>query len=88
MATKSAAKFFAKKTQMLMLLRFTCIGSLAETGKGHMTDYIIKKTLAKPTEIIWKFYEELPLHPNGMILEAYLFNKKIDDCEIFGFLFY
>ena len=59
-------------------------GSLAATGKGHMTDYIIKKTLVKPTEIIWKFNQELPLHPNGMILEAYLSGKKIDDWEIYS----
>lgn len=61
--------------------RFICYlyGSLALTGKGHLTDYIIKKTLGEDkTEIIFEYTLELPLHPNGMMFEAYKNNKLID----------
>ncbi len=50
--------------------RVTLCGSLALTGKGHLTDYIIEKTLSpKPVNFVWKALE-LPYHPNGMIFEA------------------
>ena len=84
MGPKSAAEKFAKKNKNADAFKVYLYGSLAATGKGHMTDYIVKKTLAKPTEIIWKFNKELPLHPNGMILEAYLSDKKIDDWEVYS----
>jgi len=51
--------------------RVTLYGSLAATGKGHLTDMAIQEALTKhDVEIIWKPSEELPLHPNGMLLEA------------------
>ena len=40
-------------------------GSLALTGKGHLTDYIIKQTLGKQTIVRFKS-DRLPYHPNGM----------------------
>jgi L-serine dehydratase len=49
----------------------TLYGSLAATGKGHLTDVAIREALGKDkVEIIWKPLEELPLHPNGMRLDA------------------
>jgi len=46
-------------------------GSLSATGKGHLTDYIIKKTLEpKPVEIVFE-KSFLPYHPNGMELFAF-----------------
>ena len=39
-------------------------GSLALTGKGHLTDYIIEQTFApKPVTFSFKA-DELPFHPN------------------------
>lgn len=51
--------------------RVTLYGSLAATGKGHLTDFAIISAL-KPaeTEIIWKPEQVLPFHPNGMYFEA------------------
>ena len=77
MGPKSAAEIFSKKNTNADSFKVYLYGSLALTGKGHMTDYIIEKTLPKPTEIFWKPEEELPLHPNGMIFEAYFADKKI-----------
>ena len=49
----------------------TLYGSLAFTGKGHMTDYIIEKELGRErTEIIFE-YINLPFHPNGMVFRIY-----------------
>lgn len=51
----------------------TLYGSLAATGKGHMTDKAILDTLSPvaPVEILWKPEVFLPFHPNGMRFEAY-----------------
>ena len=46
-------------------------GSLSLTGRGHMTDVILKRTLA-PASVSVSFRDEvLPFHPNGMIFHAY-----------------
>lgn len=51
--------------------RVTLYGSLAATGKGHLTDVAVREAL-KPAEceIIWDRETFLELHPNGMKLEA------------------
>lgn len=48
----------------------TLYGSLALTGKGHLTDYIIQKTLNRPVTIHW-MAKALDYHPNGMKVEVY-----------------
>ena len=46
-------------------------GSLAATGRGHLTDAAIKSVFDPNTlEIIWKPEKRLPLHPNGMRFTA------------------
>lgn len=51
--------------------RVTLYGSLAATGRGHLTDRVLEETLApRPVEILWKPGEELPPQPNGMRFEA------------------
>lgn len=53
-------------------------GSLALTGKGHLTDFIIEKTFA-PKPVTFSFKSDaLAYHPNGMII--HVFNQ--DDQEI------
>ena len=47
----------------------TLYGSLAATGKGHMTDTAIIDVLSRanvPVNIVWKPDIFLPYHPNGM----------------------
>ena len=56
----------------------TLFGSLALTGKGHLTDYIIEKTAAPhPVEIIWKPSKFLDEHPNAMEIAATVDEKKV-----------
>lgn len=46
-------------------------GSLALTGKGHLTDYIIEKTFS-PIPVTFSFKSDaLSYHPNGMIVHIF-----------------
>jgi L-serine dehydratase len=66
-----AAERFRQQHPEAVGFRVTLYGSLAATGKGHMTDVAIEQALAPlPVEIVWQPHEELPLHPNGMRFEA------------------
>lgn len=49
----------------------TLYGSLAATGKGHLTDVaIIEEFAPASVEIVWKAETVLPFHPNGMKIET------------------
>ncbi|MBN2842042.1 MAG: L-serine ammonia-lyase, iron-sulfur-dependent, subunit alpha [Sedimentisphaerales bacterium] len=48
-------------------------GSLAATGRGHLTDQVLHEVLGDmPHEIIWKPAELLPVHSCGMIFKGYV----------------
>lgn len=71
MGPKKAAEIFREKNPEAASFRVTLYGSLAATGKGHLTDKVILETLAPhPVEIIWKASEVLPQHPNGIMFQA------------------
>ncbi len=71
MGPRIAALRFARRRPDASRYRVTLFGSLAATGKGHLTDIVLEEALApKPVEIVWRTEEELPLHPNGMRFEA------------------
>jgi len=68
MGPQKAANIFAQRHPDAKAFEVTLYGSLAATGKGHMTDVAITDVLTKiaPVEIIWKPSEFLPFHPNAM----------------------
>lgn len=67
MGPERAAKRFKIENEEAESFRVELYGSLALTGKGHLTDYIIEETLKpKNTEIIWKPEYVHPYHTNGM----------------------
>ncbi len=71
MGPKTAAEIFNQKNPDAAAFRVFLYGSLAATGRGHLTDkVIIESLLPKPTEIVWKPEEFLLRHPNAMKLEA------------------
>jgi len=71
MGPSNAARIFRERTAGAARYRVTLYGSLALTGKGHLTDYAIISALApKECDIRWNKNIELPLHPNGMFFEA------------------
>ncbi|MCI1640441.1 MAG: L-serine ammonia-lyase, iron-sulfur-dependent, subunit alpha [Bacteroidales bacterium] len=69
---QKAAQLFAGEHPDAAAFEVTLYGSLAATGKGHMTDIAIKEVLEPiaPVTIIWQPGIFLPFHPNGMKFKA------------------
>ena len=71
MGPRKAAEMFMATNPGIKKIRVTLYGSLAATGKGHMTDKAIAEAVAPvPLEIIWQPEIFLPAHPNGMLFEG------------------
>jgi len=71
MGPQKAASIFKSRTSDACSYRVTLFGSLAATGKGHMTDKAIIDELApKETEIVWRPGIVPEYHTNGMFFEA------------------
>lgn len=72
MGPQRAAKIFLEGHREAAAFKVTLYGSLAATGKGHMTDTAILDILspAAPTEIVWCPSIVLPYHTNGMLYQA------------------
>ncbi|MDR1004867.1 MAG: L-serine ammonia-lyase [Prevotellaceae bacterium] len=68
MAPRKAAELFLRKHPAATAFRVNLYGSLAATGKGHMTDVAINDVLqpVAPVDIVWEPKVFLPFHPNGM----------------------
>ena len=73
MGPERAAKKFKALYPEASTYRVTLYGSLAATGKGHLTDTILHQTLGT-VDILWKPEEFLTNHPNAIDFEA--FNDK------------
>ena len=73
MGPMKAAAGFAEATPGAARYEVTLYGSLAATGKGHMTDAAILGVLEPlaPVELVWKPDEVLPFHANGMKFKAF-----------------
>lgn len=73
MAPRRAAEIFRARHPQAERFEVTLYGSLAATGRGHLTDIAIQEALAPaPAAITWAPEVELPFHPNGMRFEALL----------------
>ena len=80
MGPGKAAAIFAERNPEAAGFRVTLYGSLAATGKGHMTDSVIVSTLSpKPTEIVWRPDIVKAFHTNGMFFEALDAGGKVQD---------
>lgn len=80
MGPQRAAKRFSEKNKDAKSFRCILMGSLAATGKGHLTDYIIEETIKpREVEIIWREDIVPEFHPNGMTFEALDENGKVFD---------
>lgn len=73
MAPQRAAKMFGERHPEAHHFEVSLFGSLAATGKGHMTDVAILEELepVAPTNIVWKPDIWLPFHPNSMLFKAF-----------------
>ena len=64
-------------------LHVTLYGSLAATGKGHLTDKAIEEAAANAgleVVIAWEPKENLPEHPNGMVVASVAADGSLTDC--------
>ena len=78
MGPQKAAKIFLENNRGASSFEVTLYGSLAATGKGHMTDIAIIEVLepVAPIRIIWKSDVFLPFHPNGMKFRSFTNDEK------------
>ena len=73
MGPRKAAELFLENHRHAAGYEVVLYGSLAATGKGHMTDVAILDVLEKtemPVNIVWKPDIFLPYHPNGMTFKS------------------
>ena len=87
MGPRHASQIFADKNPTAARFEVTLYGSLAATGKGHLTDVAVMDTLSPvaPTEIIWQPSVFLPFHPNGMKFVAFdAAGNEIDNWTVYS----
>lgn len=70
MAPRKAAELFYQRYPDAAHYEVTLYGSLAATGKGHMTDVAIMQSIPG-IQILWEPHVFKPFHPNGMEFRAY-----------------
>lgn len=71
MGPRSAAEAFLGRRPGAASYAVTLFGSLAATGKGHLTEQTLREAfLGRPLEIVSKPEVFLPRHPNAMTFEA------------------
>lgn len=71
MGPEKASLIYKDRYPQALSYRVTLFGSLAATGKGHLTDVAIESILGKDTcLIIWEPTKELEKHPNGIWFEV------------------
>lgn len=85
MGPKRATEIFKNKHLDATKFKVILYGSLALTGKGHLTDYIIKKTLeGYETEVIFNTEEKCEVHPNTFDIFAYKNEEQIGYWRVYS----
>ena len=86
MGPAKAAKRFLDSTPEAVRFRVFLYGSLAATGKGHLTDVAIQDVFRNKTiEIFWEPETFLPKHPNALKFEAFdEKNQLIKDWTVYS----
>ena len=70
----NAAKYILKKYDNIKDIKVTLFGSLASTGKGHLTDHILNMALKDIPHVISFNSRRRTRHPNTMLFEIHLLN--------------
>jgi L-serine dehydratase len=81
MGPRSAASAFCARHKDASAFEVTLYGSLAATGKGHMTDVAILQELepVAPVKLNWHAEIVLPYHPNGMNFKSFDASGKVTE---------
>ena len=85
MGPKRATEIFKNKHPDATKFKIILYGSLALTGKGHLTDYIIRKTLeGYETEIEFNKEYKCEVHPNTFDIFAFKNNEQIGYWRVYS----
>lgn len=85
MGPKRATEIFKRKYPNADKFKIILYGSLALTGKGHLTDYIIMKTLeGYEVEIEFDTKTDCKVHPNTFDISAYKEEKLLDSWRVYS----
>ncbi len=80
-----AAKIFLRDNPTADRFRVVLYGSLALTGKGHMTDTVIREAFAPiETEIVFDKRTPTPVHPNTADFYAYRGGEQIGQTRVYS----
>ena len=87
MGPNNAATLFARKHPEAASFEVTLYGSLAATGKGHMTDIAVSEVLEPiaPVQILWRPDIVPEYHTNGMLFKAFgPSGEVLDEWKVFS----
>lgn len=80
---EKACMIFKDKNKEADSFKIILYGSLAKTGKGHGSDYVIRKTIEpKKCEVEFNYLETKLPHPNTMDIIAYKNGREIDRSRV------
>ncbi len=84
MGPEKAIKLFCENYPDATNYKVILYGSLALTGKGHGTDVVLKKTCAKPVEIVFDTQTTNIKHPNTMDIFALNGNDAVGSWRVYS----
>jgi L-serine dehydratase len=87
MGPKRAAELFLERSPAARAFRVTLYGSLASTGRGHLTDRAIEDVLTPrgPVEFVWRPDVVHPFHTNGMLFQGVMESgEAFDDWMVYS----
>ncbi len=85
MGPKKAATTFYNRNKDAQRFEVELYGSLAATGKGHLTDFVIKSVLGfNNTNVVFKEDVVYEYHTNAMKFFAYKNNEIVDEWLVFS----
>lgn len=80
MGPRKAAEQFLSRQPNAASYRVTLFGSLAATGKGHLTGEAIEQAFAnKKMELVWRPDKFLTKHPNALTFESFDTNDLLTE---------
>lgn len=85
MGPNNGAKHFKRKYPDADFYTVTLMGSLAKTGRGHLTDEAVLSVFGTDKcKIVWDEESPTPIHPNTMELRAYKDGKETGFSRMFS----
>lgn len=79
-----AAEIFKNKYKDADSFVVELFGSLALTGKGHLTDKVLVDVLGENTKVLFNYKKVFEYHPNALCLHAFKKGLEIGDWLVFS----